>query len=55
MPKDKKTETSPGSCLPWEKVTEEYGKVTGNEDLLRKQWEELDKFAYLYLWWWVQR
>ncbi|AGA69462.1 hypothetical protein Desdi_2017 [Desulfitobacterium dichloroeliminans LMG P-21439] len=45
----------PGTCLPWEKITEDYGPPVGDEALLKGQWEELDALAYLYLWWWVQR
>lgn len=46
----------PGVCLPWEqKVAEAVGPIAGNPDILKKEWEQLDAFAYIYLWSWVQR
>ncbi len=55
MSKENNNPKTPGVCLSWEEITKEYGTVMGDEKLLRKQWEDLDKLAYLYLWWWVQR
>ncbi|EHL06981.1 hypothetical protein HMPREF0322_02394 [Desulfitobacterium hafniense DP7] len=52
---DKVPSISPGTCLPWEQVLKDYGPPAGDESLIKDQWEQLDAFAYLYLWWWVQR
>lgn len=52
---DKVPSVSPGTCLPWEQVLKDYGPPSGDESLIKDQWEQLDAFAYLYLWWWVQR
>ena len=46
---------TPGTCLPWEQVVKDYGAPAGDEELIRDEWEKLDAFAYIYLWWWVQR
>ena len=45
----------PGVCLPWEKKASETGPIAGNEEILKNEWEKLDTFAYIYLWWWVHR
>lgn len=46
---------SPGVCLPWEEKLKELGEIKGNAEILKGEWEKLDAFAYLYLWWWVHR
>lgn len=45
----------PGVCLPWEQNLKDYGPLTGDEGLIKNEWEKLDAFAYIYLWWWVHR
>lgn len=45
----------PGVCFPWEKKVQEIEPILGNEALIKNEWEKLDTFAYLYLWYWVHR
>ncbi|MEW6424155.1 MAG: hypothetical protein AB1523_05320 [Bacillota bacterium] len=45
----------PGVCFPWDQKVSESGSIAGNPDIIKKEWEKLDVFAYLYLWWWVHR
>ncbi|MGB9792545.1 MAG: hypothetical protein ACPLTR_08225 [Thermacetogeniaceae bacterium] len=45
----------PGVCVPWEEKLKELGTILGNEEIIKSEWEKLDAFAYIYLWWWVQR
>lgn len=45
----------PGVCIPWEQKAKELGEIKGDPDIIKKQWEQLDAFAYVYLWSWVQR
>ena len=45
----------PGVCFPWEQKAKEMGPLAGNAEIIKKEWEKLDMFAYLYLWWWVHR
>ena len=45
----------PGVCVPWEAKAKELGEIKGDAALIRKEWEDLDLFGYLYLWNWVQR
>ncbi|MCL6480051.1 MAG: hypothetical protein K6T65_16930 [Peptococcaceae bacterium] len=45
----------PGVCFPWEQKVGELGPIAGNPEIIKKEWEKLDVFAYLYLWYWVHR
>ncbi|HUW65014.1 MAG TPA: hypothetical protein VMW83_10010 [Spirochaetia bacterium] len=45
----------PGVCVPWERKVEEIGPLAGDEEMIKKEWEKLDTFAYMYLWYWVHR
>lgn len=44
-----------GTRVPWKIKKEELGELPGNEDLVKKQWESIDSFAYSFIWFWVQR
>lgn len=45
----------PGVCLPWEEKLKDLGEIKGDAEMIKREWEKLDLFAYLYLWYWVQR
>jgi hypothetical protein len=45
----------PGVCIPWEQKLQELGAVVGDPEIIRREWEQLDAAAYIYLWWWVHR
>ena len=53
--RDQAQPAPPGSCVPVEVKLAELGQVTGDERLVREQWDGLDHAAYLYLWFWVHR
>ncbi|HOJ62070.1 MAG TPA: hypothetical protein PK878_17440 [bacterium] len=40
----------PGVCVPWEERRNEYEKLLGDEQIVQKAWEDMDKLAYLYIW-----
>ncbi len=40
----------PGVCFPWEEKRKEIGEIQGDEQLLRKIWEDTDALAYVYIW-----
>ena len=40
----------PNICRPWEAEKEGYGRLSGDIDLVRSQWEKNDAAAYNYLW-----
>lgn len=45
----------PGVGVPWEQKVNEMEPIMGNAEIIKNEWEKLDAFAYLYLWWWVHR
>jgi hypothetical protein len=40
----------PGVCLPWEEKLRQLPALTGDAELARRIWEEVEAFAYLYIW-----
>jgi len=40
----------PGSCIPWEEKKKELPTITGDEELVKRQWEEIDSLGYTYIW-----
>lgn len=40
----------PGVCIPWEDRKKEYEAILGDEELVKKVWEDQDTLAYLYIW-----
>jgi hypothetical protein len=40
----------PGTCLPWEEKCKEYPPLSGDTDLSRRVWDNLEGFAYMYIW-----
>jgi hypothetical protein len=40
----------PGVCIPWEAKLKELPPISGNPELAGKIWEDVEAFAYLYIW-----
>lgn len=40
----------PGVCVPWERKREELQPIQGDEQVLRKAWEDVDALGYTYAW-----
>ena len=40
----------PGACLPWEEKAKELPAITGDQDLVRRVWENVDAFGNMYIW-----
>ena len=40
----------PGVCLPWEQKAKELPEITGDKDLVKRIWEEIDAFGNMYIW-----
>jgi len=40
----------PGACLRWEEKLKELPPLSGNPDLVRRVWEEVDSHAYNFIW-----
>jgi len=50
MSDEQKTTLPPGVCQPWEEKKKELPKISGDEELVKRVWEETDGLAYLYVW-----
>ena len=40
----------PGVCYPWESKVKELPEITGDRDLVRRVWEDIDAFGNVYIW-----
>jgi len=40
----------PGVCLPWEEKVKELPPITGDPDLVRKVWEDIEALGNTYIW-----
>ena len=40
----------PGVCIPWEERLRELPELTGDKELARRIWEDVEGFAYMYIW-----
>jgi hypothetical protein len=40
----------PGVCWPWEQKARELSEITGDRDLIRKVWEDIEGLGNTYIW-----
>jgi hypothetical protein len=40
----------PGVCVPWEEKRKELKPISGDEDLVRRVWENIDGLGNVYIW-----
>jgi len=40
----------PGTCIPWDEKRKEFPKITGDEQLIKRIWENIDALGYVYIW-----
>jgi len=40
----------PGTCIPWEAKRAQIAEISGDEELIRKVWEDVDALGYMYIW-----
>ena len=50
MPEKEEHRLEPGVCIPWEQKIKELPEISGDEQLIRKVWEDIDALGYLYIW-----
>jgi hypothetical protein len=39
-----------GTVVPWSEQCAEMGEMTGDEQLVKRTWEEIDSWTYSFLW-----
>ena len=50
MPEKTQSKPKPGVCVPWEEKAAELARISGDEQLVRRVWEDIDALAYTYIW-----
>ena len=50
MAKQKKPKRKPGVCIPWEEKEKELPKISSNQQLVQKVWQDNDALGYVYIW-----
>lgn len=50
MTKQKEPKRKPGVCIPWEEKLKELPEISGDKELIKKVWEDIDALGYVYIW-----
>jgi len=50
MFKQRETKLKPGVCIPWEQKLKELPEISGDKELVRRVWEDIDELGYVYIW-----
>ncbi len=40
----------PGTCIPWDEKRRELANVSGDKEMVKRVWEEIDALGYVYIW-----
>ncbi|MHC4637114.1 MAG: hypothetical protein ACYTBP_13775 [Planctomycetota bacterium] len=50
MIEQEKSVPKPGVCIPWEQQRRLIQNITGDEEQIRRIWEDIDSLGYVYIW-----
>jgi hypothetical protein len=50
MTQKPETKKEPGVCIPWQQKRKELPDIPGDEQILRRVWQDIDALGYLYIW-----
>jgi hypothetical protein len=50
MSENEKPKRDPGVCIPWQEKLKELPEITGDKELAKRTWEEIDALGYMYIW-----
>ena len=50
MAKTSEPRIKPGLCLPWEEKAKDLPKITGDKEMIRRVWEQLDGLGNTFIW-----
>lgn len=50
MSEQENLKRAPGVCIPWEEKLKELPEIRGDEDLVKRVWEDVDALGYVYIW-----
>lgn len=40
----------PGVCVSWDEKLTELPEISGDKELVKRVWEDIDALGYLYIW-----
>jgi hypothetical protein len=40
----------PGVCIPWEEKLKELPPISGDKEMVKRVWEDIDGLGYMYIW-----
>jgi hypothetical protein len=46
----KQEKRPPGTCIPWDEKRKEFAQIKGDEQLIKRVWEDVDGLGYMYIW-----
>lgn len=50
MSEQQKRDREPGVCIPWEEKRNELPKIAGDEEIVKRVWQQVDGLGYMYIW-----
>ena len=50
MSEPERPKREPGVCLPWEEKRKELPGISGDEEIVKRVWGDIDALAYMYIW-----
>lgn len=50
MSEQKRPKIEPGVCIAWDQKRQEIPEISGDEQLVKRVWEDVDSLAYMYVW-----
>ncbi len=50
MSEPEKIKRPPGTCIPWEEKRKELPQISGDPELVKRVWENIDALGYVYIW-----
>ncbi|MEN6458985.1 MAG: hypothetical protein ABFC63_08645 [Thermoguttaceae bacterium] len=50
MNDDQSLKRLPGTCIPWEEKIADFPKISGDVELVKRVWQDVDALGYMYIW-----
>jgi len=45
-----KLKVKPGACIPWQEKMKELPEISGDKEIVKNVWEDIEALAYTYIW-----
>jgi hypothetical protein len=50
MTEQENSKRPPGTCLPWPEFAKELPQLSGDKEMVKRVWENIDALGYMYIW-----